>query len=922
MNEELKIIIKAVTSDAKKSIQDIKKELNGVSGSAQKSSSGFGAAMKGYAKAAGIAIAAIVAVGAAIVALGKRSIEFQQAQAKLNTAFQSVGSTAQQAAESYKGLFRFLGDSDKSVEAASHLAKLTTNQKDLAEWTKACQGIYATFGDSLPIEGLTEAANESARVGKVTGTLADALNWAGVSEDDFNAKLAQTTSFEEREALIRSTLNGLYGDAAEIYEKNNKALLDYNESQANLQSSMAAAGASVTPLLTALNNLGAALFNALKPALDVIIPAIATFVNWITQGIQAVMGLFGAITGASTSINSFANVGNGLTGAATGADNLASGLDGAAKAAEKAKRATMGFDELNVVSNNSSSSGGSGSSSPAYMAPNVGAANFTTEVDQTENKANSLAETMKKIAAELKDVFAPTITAWTGAFETIKEAWNNSKENFLAGGIAIKNSFVDLGSYVVKTFVPDIVNSFSTNIAPIIGDVFGFALEEAGKSFRVLGETIEDATNELVIPALEVLKGIWMDIFDSWGSAWERNGQPLLTKLEEALDHVRSTFVKIYEQFFKPTVQKITSTIEDAWNSSLKPAYDKVVNAVMEIGQCLLDLYNKFIAPIVDWIVQKILPIIQRVINVIIEYVGNLLKDIGTVIGGIVDFIKGLIQFITGVFTGDWAKAWEGIKNIFSGVWDVIKGIAQAAWDTIKAIFHPDVIKAFFQLCWEVIKGVFSGVANWFSNLFTSAWNGIKNAWSSVKTWFSGVLKNIKDVFSPISDWFKDTFTKAWTNVKNVFSTGGKIFDGIKDGILNGLKKIVNGIIDGINKVIKVPFNGINSALSSIRGVSIAGLKPFSWLPSISVPQIPKLARGGIVDEATLALIGERGKEAVVPLENNTEWIDKLVDKLTNRQEAPSKIVLMLDGKELGWANINSINNITRQTGALQLVMG
>jgi hypothetical protein len=90
-------------------------------------------------------------------------------------------------------------------------------------------------------------------------------------------------------------------------------------------------------------------------------------------------------------------------------------------------------------------------------------------------------------------------------------------------------------------------------------------------------------------------------------------------------------------------------------------------------------------------------------------------------------------------------------------------------------------------------------------------------------------------------------------------------------------------------------------------------------LPTISVPQIPKLARGGIVDQATLALIGERGKEAVVPLENNTEWIDKLVERLTSRQQAPSKIVLMLDGKELGWANINTINNITRQTGALQL---
>ena len=312
MNEELKIIISAVTDGAKKSIHDIKQELKGVSGSAQGASKGFGAAMKGIGKSALIAVGAIAAVGAAVVALGKKSLELQRSQAKLETAFQSMGSSASQAAESYKGLFRFLGDADTSVEAASHLAKLTTNQKELAEWTKVCQGVYATFGDSLKIESLTEAANETARVGKVTGTLADALNWAGVSEDEFNAKLANTTSFEEREALIRGTLNDLYKDASDIYEKNNKALLEYNESQARLDSSLGRAGAAVKPLLTAINNLSAALLDALKPALDFIVPAISTFVGWITKGIEAVLGFFGVLSGGSATVKTFTQMGAGI----------------------------------------------------------------------------------------------------------------------------------------------------------------------------------------------------------------------------------------------------------------------------------------------------------------------------------------------------------------------------------------------------------------------------------------------------------------------------------------------------------------------------------------------------------------------------------------------------------------------------------
>ncbi|MBQ8763144.1 MAG: hypothetical protein IJZ07_03485 [Clostridia bacterium] len=101
------------------------------------------------------------------------------------------------------------------------MAQLTTNEQELSQWTNICQGVYATFGASLPIEGLTEAANETAKVGQVTGGLADALNWAGISEDAFNEKLAACNTEAEREELIRETLNGIYSEAAANYEKNN-----------------------------------------------------------------------------------------------------------------------------------------------------------------------------------------------------------------------------------------------------------------------------------------------------------------------------------------------------------------------------------------------------------------------------------------------------------------------------------------------------------------------------------------------------------------------------------------------------------------------------------------------------------------------------------------------------------------------------
>ena len=350
MNEEIKIIIKAVTDSAKKEIGKV----NGELGKMGKTASGSGGKIAMAMKGAGIAVAAVIgvvtALTGALIALGKNTLQFNREQAKLTTAFEATGASAAQAGETYKSLFRYLGDSGKAVEAASHLAKITNNEKDLAQWSKITQGIYASFGDSLPIEGLTEAANETLRVGKVTGNLADALNWAGASEDELNAKLAATNSYTEREAILRSTLNGLYEDAANIYERNNADLLAYNEAQANYQMITAEAGKATLPLLTAVSNLGATLMTALKPAIEAIVPILASFVNMISSAVQSITSFFAVLTGKNTTVKSLAEnaakAGKSVsTGLGSGLNNVATGADEAKSAIEAVKRSTQGFDE-------------------------------------------------------------------------------------------------------------------------------------------------------------------------------------------------------------------------------------------------------------------------------------------------------------------------------------------------------------------------------------------------------------------------------------------------------------------------------------------------------------------------------------------------------------------------------------------------
>lgn len=176
--------------------------------------------------------------------------EFRQDYGKLETTFQTTNQAAGTAKETFTTLFGILGEDDTAIEAANHLAMLTNNEKDLNQWTDILTGVYATFGDSLPLEGLAEAANETMRVGQVTGPLADALNWAGVNEDAFNEKLLKCTSNQEREALIRDTLNGLYGEASETYKTVNGDVIANNEAQANLNMQLADATAKLEPLVT------------------------------------------------------------------------------------------------------------------------------------------------------------------------------------------------------------------------------------------------------------------------------------------------------------------------------------------------------------------------------------------------------------------------------------------------------------------------------------------------------------------------------------------------------------------------------------------------------------------------------------------------------------------------------------------------
>lgn len=189
-----------------------------------------------------------------LAGLSESTREYREDIGKLNSAWEAAGNSPTMATIAYKGFYSVLGEEDRSVEAVNHLAKFIDTYAELTDWTNIATGVWATFGDSLPIEGLTEAANETVKTGQVVGVLADALNWAGVSEDVFNKKLEGMKSEAKRVAFVTDTLNGLYSEAADRYRENNGSIMEARLANSNYADSLAEIGERMEPVTTEVTN--------------------------------------------------------------------------------------------------------------------------------------------------------------------------------------------------------------------------------------------------------------------------------------------------------------------------------------------------------------------------------------------------------------------------------------------------------------------------------------------------------------------------------------------------------------------------------------------------------------------------------------------------------------------------------------------
>lgn len=265
--------------------------------------SGLSTAGSVAAKGIGLITTAATAAAGAFLSLESATAEYRAAQGKLLTAYETAGLSASDAQYAYSELYSVLGDTDRATEASQLLAQLATNGEDIAYWSHIAAGVMGTFGDSLPIEGLIEASNETAKVGQVTGVLADALNWVGISEDAFNEQLAACSDEAERGNLIMETLIDTYDAAADGFWENNAALVEARQNQALMDETLAKLGTTVS---TVKNKL----ISEFVPSISKVVDAFNNLLNGVEGADKEISSALGELVDAAVNkLPEFLNMG-------------------------------------------------------------------------------------------------------------------------------------------------------------------------------------------------------------------------------------------------------------------------------------------------------------------------------------------------------------------------------------------------------------------------------------------------------------------------------------------------------------------------------------------------------------------------------------------------------------------------------------
>ena len=921
-------------------------EANNYLVSAKNRAGGLFATISSGAGAAAVAIGAVVAAVAALVGAIKNALNVSQ---RLRTDFfdaRKVGlSTA-----AYQEWSYVLGQVGVEADALSDFIKsLSAAQNDLRDGSEAMTQAFKDLGfniDEVVNMGQEELFVETI---KRLQQLEDQVKKTSIAyrifgEDDA-AKVANLMSLsnQEMERMIRNyyLLGGAASDSA-------------IEKSLALQSAVSSMKVAWQGLA---NTLG-----------EAVMPILTTIVKWITVAIAAVNMFLRALFGFDIVASSSKSV-NKASASVGGYSNA---VKDATAAAKELKRTTMGFDELNIVSDPNKDAGGGSADMGS-----IGGGGAGFEMPELSGLTEDLG--LEKMAAFFEK--------WKGVIQTVIPI--AMVVAGLVGGIACLASGNIIGGIALLAMAGIGIAIGAGNGAweKMFGGIWK-AAQNAGKKFKKAWDDIGKWWDKFWPKVKKTAENVWNAISTFFKNCWEgikRTAKTVWDAISNffktcwnGIKNTATTVFNAVVKFFSTTWDKIESGATTAWNAiktflsntwnTIKTTATTVWNAIAKffsdtwnsiktvattawnaIKQFLSDTWNSIkntattiwnaIKAFFDttWdAIKNAATTAWNAIKTLLETTWNSIKTTATTIW---NAIKQLLLDTWESIKTSATNAWNNIKTMLENTWTTIKTKASElceslknffvnAWNTIKSTW--DVVKGYFQDIWNAIKNAASSMLESVKGFFSSAWTSIKNTWSGVSSWFGDVWSGIKGKFSDVASYFgdkfgsavttiknkwsdiKDWFQEKWNSVKNVFTTAGQsIGSSITTALKNSFNNFMSNAVGKINGFIRA----INSAIgliNKIPGVNIGTLRELS---------VPQLAKGGIVTGSILANIGERGREAVLPLENNTSWMDILADRIAARNSGPSRIVLQVDGRELGWATIDNINSITKQTGGLQLTL-
>ena len=551
-------------------------------------------------------------------------------------------------------------------------------------------------------------------------------------------------------------------------------------------------------------------------------------------------------------------------------------------------------------------------------------------VAQFENTGNMFASA-GNIAQAFADGFYDVITS-TGAVR-IGSAITSAL-------LAIQASVTEV-SYMLGGDLMQGIERIVTDNMPGIADSLSNALSAVAPVF----ESAEQAIN---------------DMSDSLSRVYDNYIRPTIESSTKAISSIISLFVKSWNNYIQPIIEKLGQGFSDTIGEHISPMIQKILEMVASFQE-ISQVINAYVGPAIGFVVEQL----TRVLAPTLEYIGEVFRVLfntaADIFGGIADFLKGVFDIITGILTSDMNKIFDGftetgdaLMNILTTlltalldltvavlkvIWDTIVAIFQGIWDGIVGIFAP--IGEWFAARWNDITIALSNVGTWFTDMFQKAWTGLTNIFSKLGSWFGERWGDVTNALANVSAWFGNTFTSAYNAVKNAFSSIGSFFSGVWSTVqsifVNAGQKVgsavggafrsaVNAVLGTIENVVNGfigMINGVIGMINKIPGVSLGG---------IGYVSLPRLARGGIVDSPTVAMIGEAGKEVVMPLENTgfLQTMGRIVGGAVVNAlggglpqsggfSGGGDIVIMIGGHEFGRVAIQEINREQERAGQVLL---